>query len=131
MEQHPMHKILAALAALGLLILPIQASAQTSKQPAATNDTAAKPDASAKKAPTADTSKASRASKTATKREAGTTKNKRIAKQGHKLRYARAGHGKRFVRSHHGRIAYGYSDAKSMYRHHRHHHRVAYGRGCR
>jgi hypothetical protein len=131
MEKQPMHKILTAVAALGLFALPLQATAQTTKQPAATKESTANTTTSENKAATAKTSKAARASKSAVKPEARTTKNKRFAKHGHKMRYARTGHGKRFAKSHRRHATYAFASAKGLPRHHRYHHRVAYGRGCR
>jgi hypothetical protein len=140
-----MHKILAAAAALGLLALPIEASAQTTNEPTAKTapagqtDSAAKADASAQKARNAKTDGKSdaksaegpRVNKAKGKREARLTKTKHMAKHGHKARYAKGQHGKRFVKSHRGRHAFGYSTPRRLNGHHRHHHRIAYGRGCR
>jgi hypothetical protein len=139
-----MHKILAAAAALGLLALPLQASAQTASEPntkaapAGQKDSAAKPGASAPKAANSKTESRTQAKgstaatrhKATGKREARLTNTKRMAKHGHTMRYAKGPHGKRFVKSHRGRHAFGYS-APRLKGHHRHHHRVAYGRGCR
>jgi hypothetical protein len=144
-----MHKILAAAAALGLLALPIEASAQTTNEPTAKTapagqaDSAAKAGASAQKARNAKTdgktegksdaksAEGPRVNKAKGKREARLTKTKRMAKHGHKARYAKGQHGKRFVKSHRGRHAFGYSTPRRLNGHHRHHHRIAYGRGCR
>jgi hypothetical protein len=65
------------------------------------------------------------------KREARLANTKRMAKHGHNVRYAKGLHGKRFVKTHRGRHAFGYSAPGRLKGHHRHHHRVAYGRGCR
>jgi hypothetical protein len=130
MEQQPMHKILTAVAALGLFALPIQATAQTTNQPSATKESTANPTTSKNKAATTKTSKPARASKSAVKPEARTTKHMRVAKHGHKMRYARAGHGKRLAKPHRRHATYAFNAAKSLPRH-RHHHRVAYGRGCK
>ena len=156
-----MYKILAAAAALGLLALPIEASAQSASEPttkaapAGQNDTAAKPGASAKNATKGKTesrtqarsgaqsgaqsgaksaakgSKAATRNKAMGKREARLANTKRMAKHGHNVRYAKGLHGKRFVKTHGGRHAFGYSAPGRLKGHHRHHHRVAYGRGCR
>jgi hypothetical protein len=141
----PMHRILAAAAALGLLALPMQAAAQTSSEPTAKTapagqtDSAAKAGASAQKARNAKTDGKSDAksaegpkvNKAKGKREARLAKTKRMARPGHKARYAKGQHGTRFVKSHRGRHAFGYSTPRRLHGHHRHHHRVAYGRGCR
>ena len=126
-----MHKILTAVAALALFALPIQATAQTTNQPAATKESTTNTTTSENKAANAKTRKPARASKSAVKPEARTTKNKRVDKHGHKMRYARAGHGKRLARFHRRHPTYAFNAVKDLPRHHRHHHRVAYGRGCR
>lgn len=136
-----MQKILAAAAALGLLALPMQASAQTSSEPttktapAGQRESGAKAGASTQKAPDAKTdgkrAEGPKVNKAKGKREARLAKTKRMAKHGHKLRYTKGLHGKRFVKSHRGRHAFGYSAPRRLHGHHRHHHRVAYGRGCR
>ena len=144
-----MHKILAAAAALGLLALPIAAAVQTSSEPAAKNapagqtDAAAKAGKSAQKVPSAKTAgktagksdakraEGGRLNAATGKREARLKKSKRMAKHGHKVRYAQGQHGKHLVKSHQGRHAFGYSAPRRLKGHHRHHHRVAYGRGCR
>src|SRR5262245_3737510 len=147
-----MHKILAAAAALGLLALPIGASAQISNEatsPAGRSESATTPGPSTQTAPNAQTEKKTgnkAASKTASKtgakseattssakgkREARLTTSKRMAKHGHTMRYANARHGKRFATSHRGRHAFGYNAPRRLHRHHRHHHRVAYRGGCR
>jgi hypothetical protein len=153
MEQAPMHKILAAAAALGLLALPMQATAQTSSEPTAKTgpagptDSATKAGAPTQKAPNAKTegktegktdgksdaksAEGPRVNKAKGKREARLAKSKRLAKHGHKMRYAKGQHGKRLVKSHRGRHAFGYSAPRRLHGHHRHQHRVAYGRGCR
>ena len=138
-----MHKILAAAAALGLLALPMQATAQTSSEPTAKTgpagptDSATKAGAPTQKAPNAKTegktdgksdaksAEGPRVNKAKGKREARLTKTKRMAKHSHKMRYAKGRHGKRFVTSHRGRHAFGYSTPRRLHGHHRHHHRVA------
>ncbi len=125
-----MHKTLAAAAALGLLALPIQASAQNTNQPAAKSEAAPTQGTATKKAAGANTTKKADANKGTMKRQAHLSKNKRLAR-GHKLRYAKTVHGKRYVKSHRGqRHAYGFTASKSMHRHHHRHH-VAYRGGCR
>ena len=140
-----MHKILAAAAALGLLALPLQASAQTTSEPTTKaapggqNDSAVKPGAPAPNAANSKTESRTQAkgslatrSKVTGKREARLGKTKRMAKHRHNMRYAKGLHGQRFVKSHRGRHAFAYSAPRNLKGHHRHHHhRVAYQRGCR
>lgn len=148
-----MHKILATAAALGLLVLPIGASAQTSNEPtspAGRSGAATTTSPSAQTAPNAKqenkTDKAaskadgksaaqgtasSGVNKAKAKREARHTTSKRMAKHAHKLRYAKTRHGKRLAASHRGRHAFGYNAPRRLNGHHRHHHRVAYRGRCR
>jgi hypothetical protein len=112
--EFPMRKILAAATAIGLLALPLQASAQTT-QPAPKTETT-KPAGSAVK-PTAGEKKE------AAKPMAGMAK-KHAAKRHHHKRFAKH-HGKRFAKHHRGHNhAYGYRSAKwhgHRHHHHRHH----------
>jgi hypothetical protein len=125
-----MHRILAVAGALGLLALPMLASAQSTNQPATKNETVANPGTSTNKAADANTTKKA-ANKGNMKRQAQVTKNKRFAMHGHKMRSVKATHGKRFAKSHsRHRHVYGFSAGKSMHRSH-HRHRVAYRGGCR
>ena len=111
-----MHRFLAAAAVLGLLGLPILASAQSTNQPSTKKETTANPGTSTKKPAEADATKKA-ANKGSMKRHAQVTKKKRLAMHGHKLRYATAKHGKRFTNSHsRHRHALGSSAAKKMHR---------------
>jgi len=94
-----MHKVLAAAAVLGLLGLPILASAQSPNQPSAKKETAAKPDTSGKKAAQASASKKA-GSKGMNRQQAQVTNKRRLAAHGHKMRHARGNHGKRFAKVH-------------------------------
>jgi len=114
-----MHKILAAAAALGLLALPLQTSAQTTNQPAANKD-AANSGASTKNTTTANTTKKASTNKHTLKRKTQASKTKRLAKHGRKPHYAKATHGKRMAHAYRGRPSYGFTGTKSK-RHHRHH----------
>jgi hypothetical protein len=115
-----MHKVLSAAAVLGLLALPIPASAQRSDQPTTKNESAASSSTSTNKAADA-TSRKKAANKGSMKRHAQVTTKKRHATQGHKVRYTKAMHGKRFAKSHsRHRHIYGFSAGKPMHRaHHR------------
>src|SRR5689334_20544524 len=121
-----MHKILAAAAGLGLLALPIIASAQTTNQPPAKTEAAPTQGGTTPKTPTATSRKKANATQSSMKhgtlkRQAKSSKNKRLAQHGHKMRYAKTAHGKRYVKSHRGqKNAYGFTAGKNM---HRHHHR--------
>jgi hypothetical protein len=111
-----MYKILVGAAALGLLALPILASAQSTNQPTTKNETAATPGTSTKKSAVANTTKKA-ANKGSTKRQAHFTKQKRLAMHGHKMRHATAKHGQRFAKSpSRHRHVYGFSTAKSKHR---------------
>jgi hypothetical protein len=111
-----MYKILAGAAALGLLALPILASAQSTNKPTTKNETAANPGTSTKKSAVVNTTKKA-ANKGSIKRQAHVTKKKRLAMHGHKMRHATAKHGKRFAKSHsRHRHVYGVSAAKRMHR---------------
>ena len=90
-----MHKVLAAAAVLGLLGLPILASAQSPNQPSAKKETAAKPDTPGKKATQTSASK-----KGSMNRQTQVTNKRRLATHGHKMRHARGNHGKRFAKVH-------------------------------
>jgi hypothetical protein len=107
-----MYKILVGAAALGLLALPILASAQSTNQPTTKKETAATPGTSTKKSTVANTTKMA-ANKGSTKQQAHFTKQK-AAMHGHKMRHATAKHGKRFAKSpSRHRHVYGFSTAKS------------------
>jgi hypothetical protein len=111
-----MHKILLSAAVLGLLGLPILASAQSTNQPSTKKETAANPGASTKKAAEANTTKKA-ANKGSMKRPAQVTKKKRFAKHGNKMRHATGKHGKHVAKSHsRHRQVYGVSTAKRMHR---------------
>jgi hypothetical protein len=108
-----MYKILAGAAALGLLALPILASAQ-STSPTTKNETAATPGTPAKKSAVANTTKKA-TNKGSMKRQAQVTKKRRVAMHGHNIRHATAKHGKRFAKAHsRHRHGYGVSTAKRM-----------------
>jgi hypothetical protein len=116
METRQMHKILLSAAVLGLLGLPILASAQSTNQPSTKKETAANPGASTKKAAEANTARKA-ANKGSMKRQAQVTKKKRFAKHGNKMRHATTKHGKRFAKSHNRhRQVYGISTATRMHR---------------
>ena len=109
-----MYKILAGAAALGLLALPILASAQSTNKPTTKNETAANSGTSAKKSAFANTRKKA-ANKGSMKRQAHVTKKKRLAMHGHKMRHATAKQGKRLAKSSsRHRHVYGVSAAKRM-----------------
>jgi len=111
-----MHKLLAAVAGLALLALPIFASAQSTNQPPTKKETAGNPGTSAK---TAAASKATKkvANNGSMKGQAKIMKKKRLAMHGHKMRHATAKHGKRFAKSpSRHRHASGFSTAKRMHR---------------
>ena len=111
-----MYKILVGAAALGLLAVPILASAQSTNQPTTKNETAATPGTSTKKSAVANTAK-NAANKGSTKRQAHSAKQKRLAMPGHKMRHATAMHGKRFANSpNRHRHVYGFSTAKNKHR---------------
>ena len=102
-----MHRFLAAAAVLGLLGLPMLASAQSTNQPSTKKETSAKPVTSTKKAAEAN----------ATRKAANKGSMKRHAKLAKKKRYATAKHGKHFTKSHsQHRHAVGSSAAKGMHR---------------
>jgi len=95
----PMHKIVAAAAVLGLLGLPILASAQNTNQPSSKKESAANAGNATKKATKANaTNKA--AKKSSMNRQAQVSKKRRLALHGHKMRHATAKHGKRLAKSH-------------------------------
>jgi len=94
-----MHKIVAAAAVLGLLGLPMFASAQNTNQPSTKKESAANAGIATKKATKANaTNKA--AKKSSMNRQAQVAKKKRLALHGHKMRHATAKHGKRLAKSH-------------------------------
>ena len=101
METRPMHKVLIAATVLGLLGLPILASAQSTNQPSTNKDTAANPGTSTKKAVKANGTKQA-TKRGSLKRHAQGRKKNRLAMHGHKMRHATARHGKRFAKSHGG-----------------------------
>jgi|SRR5262245_6641576 len=110
-----MYKSLVGAAALGLLALPILASAQSTNQPTTKSETAATPSTSTQKSAVANTTKKA-ATKGGTKRQAHLTKQKRLAMHGHKMRHATAKHGKRFAKSpSRHRPVYGFSTAKNKH----------------
>src|SRR5262245_26002136 len=94
-----MHKILAAAAVLGLLGLPILASAQSTNQLSTKKETAANPGTSTKTAAKASATTQA-AKKGSMKRHAQATKKKRLAMHGHKMRHATGKHGKRVAKAH-------------------------------
>jgi hypothetical protein len=107
-----MYKILAGAAALGLLALPILASAQSTNSPTTKNETAA--GTPAKKSAVANTTKKA-TNKGSMKRQAQVTKKRRVAMHGHNISHATAKHGKRIAKSHsRHRHGYGVSTAKRM-----------------
>jgi hypothetical protein len=111
-----MHRILATAGVLGLVALPILASAQSTTQPTTKTETAAT--AGAKKSAAANTTKKS-ANKGSMKRQAHVANKKRHAMHGqHRTRHVTAKHGKRLAKSHGGRHGhvYGISTGKRVHR---------------
>jgi hypothetical protein len=92
-----MHKVLMAATLLGLLGLPMLASAQSNNQPSTKKESAADPGTPANKAAKAYPTK--QAAKPGSNKHAQISKKKRLATHHHNMPHVKANHGKRFAKS--------------------------------